>query len=107
MKDKIKELLQFLVAGWRGGVRGKIGVLCIIFASIMFVRLFWGDVSIQQFVINIWKLNGDQSQLVTEQKKLTHTQHQIKLLHEYSPDYIEELSQKYLNMGAPDIRILK
>ncbi len=107
MKEKIKELLQFLVAGWRGGLRGKIGVLCIIFASVMFVRLFWGDVSIQRFIINIWKLNTDQSQLVTEQKKLTQTQHQIKLLHEYSPDYIEELSQKYLNMGSPDLRILK
>jgi hypothetical protein len=107
MKEKIKELLQFMVAGWRGGLRGKIGVVCIIFASVMFIRLFWGEVSIQRFVMNIWKLNNDESQLVIEQHKLAQTQYQIKLLQEHSPDYVEELSQKYLNMGAPELHILK
>lgn len=107
MKDKIKALLQFMVNGWRGGLRGKIGVVCMIFASVMFIRLFWGEVSIQRFVINIWKLNSEQSRLVTEQKKLVQTQHQIQLLQEHSPDYVEELSQKYMNMGAPELRILK
>ncbi len=107
MKEKIKELLQFIVNGWRGGLRGKIGVVCMIFACVMFVRLFWGDVSIQNFVINFWRLDHEQTQLVNEQKKLAQTEHHIKLLQDYSPDYVEELSQKYMNMGAPELRILK
>lgn len=107
MKEKIKELLKFIVGGWRAGLRGKIGVICMIFACVMFARLFWGDVSIQNFVINIWRVDKEQTLLAKEQKKLDLTNHQIKLLQDHSPDYVEELSQKYLNMGAPDLRILK
>ncbi|MDR0967624.1 MAG: hypothetical protein LBL75_02200 [Rickettsiales bacterium] len=107
MKKKIKELLQFLVNGWRGGLRGKIGVICTLFAALMFVRLFWGDVSLQNFVINFWRLDNAQTALTAEQKKLELTQEHITLIENYSPDYISELSQKYLNIGAPDLRILK
>jgi cell division protein FtsB len=107
MKEKIKELLQFLVRGWRGGLRGKIGVICAIFACMMFIRLFWGQVSVQQFVINIWRLDKEQAQLVKEQENLALTNHHIELLQNHSEDYVEELSHKYLNIGAPELRILK
>jgi cell division protein FtsB len=107
MKEKIKELLQFLVRGWRGGLRGKIGVVCAVFACVMFVRLFMGQVSVQQFVMNIWRLGAEQEQLVAEQQKLVRIEHSINLLQTHSADYVEELSHKYLNMGAPELRILK
>ena len=107
MKEKIKNLLTFIVNGWRASLRGKIGVICIIFACVMFIRLFFGEVSIQHFIIHVWKLNTEQSRLITEQQKLEQTKHKIKLLHEHSPDYVEELSQKHMNMGAPELRILK
>jgi hypothetical protein len=107
MKEKIKELLRFLARGWRGGLRGKIGVVCALFACVMFARLFLGDVTVQRFAMNIWRLDREQTQLTAEQKKLALADHRIKLLQSHSPDYIEELSQKYLNMGAPELRILK
>jgi hypothetical protein len=107
MKEKFKQLLRFLANGWRSGLRGKIGVVCIIFACAMFIRLFCGEVNVQRFVINIWRLGHNQEQLAAKQKKLSLIEHNIKLVQEHSPDYIEELSQKYLNMGSPDLRIIK
>lgn len=107
MKQKIKELLQFLAHSWRGGLRGKIGVVCAIFSCVMFVRLFFGDVTVQKFVMNFWRLDKTQTQLAAEEKKLALVERHIQLLQNHSPDYVEELSQKYLNMGDPAIRILK
>ena len=107
MKQKIKELLQFMGRGWRGGLRGKIGVLAAIFAFAMFIRIFIGEVTPQQFVMNFWRLDKTQTQLTVEEKKLAAVEQHIKLLQSRSPDYVEELSQKYLNMGDPNIRILK
>ena len=107
MKQKIKELLRFLVSGWRGGLRGKVGVVCALFACAMFVRLFFGEVTVQRFVMNIWRLEREQTQLAAEQEKLSLVEHHISLLQDHSPDYVEELSQKYLNMGDPNLRILK
>ncbi len=107
MKEKIKNFFAFLGRAWSGGIRGKIGVLCAIFAAFMFVRIFWGDVSAQKFVMNIWRLDTEQQQLVTEQKKLETYQRHIYLIQHYSSDYVEELGLKYLNIGDPKIKILK
>lgn len=107
MLDKIKNLFGFLGRAWAGGIRGKIGVLAAIFAFFMFVRIFFGEVSAQKFVINIWRLNSEQQQLVSEQTKLQTLKHHIKLIQNYSPDYIEEIGLKYLNIGDPNAKVLK
>lgn len=77
------------------------------FAAFMFVRIFLGDVNIQRFVINIWRLNAEQQELATETAKLESLRRHIDLLQNYSADYVEELGLKYLNIGAPDFKILK
>lgn len=107
MKEKIKNFFGFISAAWAGGIRGKIGILFAVFAAFMFVRIFWGEVNVQTFVINIWRLNTEQQQLAMEQDKLQSLQRHIELLQGYSADYVEELGLKYLNIGDPKIKILK
>ncbi|MBN1324979.1 MAG: hypothetical protein JW974_02060 [Alphaproteobacteria bacterium] len=107
MWDKIKILFEFLGRAWAAGIRGKIGIFSAIFALFMFVRIFFGDVSVQKFVINIWRQNEEQQQLASEEKKLNTLKHHIELIQNYSPDYIEELGLKYLNIGDPSAKILK
>ena len=107
MKEKIKKFFTFIGHAWTGGIRGKIGIVAVVFAAIMFVRMFMGEENVQQFVMNIWRLDNEQTQLATEQEKLNRINRHIELLQGYSPDYVEELGLKYLNIGDPDIRILK
>jgi cell division protein FtsB len=107
MKDKIKNFFGFIGRAWSGGIRGKIGILCSLFAAFMFFRIFFGDVSAQRFVMNIWRLNAEQQQLAKEKARLKTLEKHITLIQNYSPDYIEELGLKYLNIGDPDVRILK
>lgn len=107
MKEKIKNFFGFIGRAWTGGRHGKIGLFLTLFSAIMFVRIFWGDVNIQRFVMNIWQLNAEQTQLATETAKLNTLNRHIELLQGYSADYVEELGLKYLNIGDPDIKILK
>ncbi|MBE6457517.1 MAG: hypothetical protein E7011_01775 [Alphaproteobacteria bacterium] len=107
MKTKIKKLFQFIGRAWSGGGYGKLGVILTLFACFTFTGLFWGDVSIQRFGMDILELHNVQSQLTTEQETLNELNRHIKLLQNGSPDYIEELGLKYLNIGTPDTKILK
>lgn len=107
MKGKIKNLLKFIARAWSGGGRGKLGIVLMLFASFMFIGLFWGDVNIQRFVSNIFHLNAQQEHLLNERATLDKLQQHIELLQNYSSDYVEELGLKYLNIGAPDAKILK
>jgi hypothetical protein len=107
MKEKIKNLFYFLGRAWSGGIRGKFGILLAAFASLMFIGLFWGNVSVQRVTMNIWHLNKATEQLEAETATLTEIQHHIQLLQNYSPDYIDELGLQYLNIGNPKVKILK
>ena len=107
MKGKIKNLFAFLSRAWSGGGRGKLGILLSLFAAFMFIGIFWGDVNIQRFTMNIWRLSQARDQLTSEQATLDELNRHIKLLQNYSPDYVEELGLKYLNIGDPSVKILK
>ena len=107
MKEKIKSLFAFLGRAWAGGIRGKVGVICAAFALFVLVRMFFGEVTVQAFIGNIWKLQSEQKQLASEQARSEEITRHIKLMQQNSPDYVEELAQKYLNLGDPKTRILK
>ncbi len=107
MKEKIKNLFRFLGRAWSGSIRGKFGVLLALFASFMFIGLFWGNVSVQRVTMNVWHLNKASEQLNAETATLNEIQQHIKLLQNYSPDYIDELGLQYLNIGNPQVKILK
>ena len=73
----------------------------------MFFHVLFGQVNVARFVANIWHLNAEQQELATEQSKLETMNRHIKLLENYSPDYVEELGLKYLNIGDPAFKVLK
>ena len=107
MYEKIKNFFRFLGTAWVGGIRGKISIFFAILATVMFVRIFWGEVNFQKFIVNIWRQNAEQQQLDAEQAKLDALKRHISLLQNYSPDYVEELGLKYLNIGDANAKILK
>ena len=107
MKEKIKNLFSFLGRAWSGGIRGKAGIALSLFAGFMFIGLFCGPVSVQRFGINVWRLNSAIEQLDTEKQELQKINQHILLLQHHSPDYIEELGLRYLNIGDPKVKILK
>lgn len=107
MMEKIKNFFAFIGRAWVGGRRGRMGILFLIIAIYFFVRMFMGSPNLQQFVINIWRLNSEQKQLVTEQETLNKLTHHIELIVQNSPDYIEELGLKRLNKGDPRTKILR
>ncbi|MCL2538019.1 MAG: hypothetical protein FWF34_02585 [Alphaproteobacteria bacterium] len=107
MKEKIKNLFEFVGRAWRGGTRGKIGLALAVFSIFVIARMFVGTVSVQALVMNGFKLKKEQQQLATEQAKLDDMNMHIRLVTEHSPDYIEELAAKRLNLGDPKVRILR
>ena len=107
MKEKIKNFFAFMGRAWSDGTSGKFGILLLIFAVFMFIRMFWGEVNVQRLIINIWRLNDEQEQLAAEQEELKAIRRHIELLQGYSADYVEELGLKYLNIGDPKTKILK
>ena len=107
MKEKIKNFFGFIGRAWTGGFRGKLGILFAIFAIFMFVRMFVGYTNVQHFVINIWHLNNENAEAKRQTAKLEELRLHIRLLRDYSPDYVEELGLQYLNIGDPKFKILK
>lgn len=107
MKEKIKNFFGFIGRAWTGGSHGKWGILFAIFALFMFIRMFIGYTNVQHFVMNIWYLNNERAELAQQTEKLNELRHHIQLLHDYSPDYVEELGLQYLNIGDPKYRILR
>ena len=107
MKEKIKNFFGFIGRAWSDGIYGKFGIVMLVFALFIFVRMFWGDVNVQKLIINVWRLHGEQEQLAAEQEKSQKIQRHIELLQGYSADYVEELGLKYLNIGDAKYKILK
>ncbi|MBR6837948.1 MAG: hypothetical protein IKM94_00035 [Alphaproteobacteria bacterium] len=107
MKEKIKNLFAFMGRAWNAGYHGKMGVIMVIVAFFWALGFFTGKNTIQGSIANIWRLNTAQEQLVIEQTKLEKLQRHIELTQKNSPDYIEELGLKRLNMGDAKTRILK
>ena len=107
MKEKIKNFFGFIGRAWTGGPRGKWGILLTLVAISMFVRMFVGYTNIQGFVMNAWRLNNERAELEQQTARLDELRKHIQLLHDYSPDYVEELGLQYLNIGDPRYKILK
>ena len=109
MKEKIKNFFEFVKSAWVAGPRGKFGIILMLLALFLFVRLFCGMQNIQSFIINAWHLNHERAELAVAQKQLQKTQHHIYLLTHpnSSSDYIEELGLKTLNLGDPEFKELK
>jgi len=107
MKEKIKNLFGFIGRAWTGGQRGKLGILFTVVSTMMFIRMFMGNMNIQQFVINAWNLNRERTELTERKMVRDKLEQHLQLLRNASPDYVEELGLQYLNIGDAKYRILK
>lgn len=109
MKEKIKNFFAFLKSAWNAGTRGKIGIVLMLLALFLFVRLFYGTRNVQSFIINAWHLSHERAELAIAQKQLQQIQHHVYLLkHPNSAsDYVEELGLQTLNLGDSDFKELK
>ncbi|MCL2737757.1 MAG: hypothetical protein FWE17_02760 [Alphaproteobacteria bacterium] len=107
MKEKIKDLLSFCGEAWRGRMRGKIGLLMVLFALFMMVRMFVGSTSVHGYIRGHINLSRERAQLAVEQERLSAVNTHIALVQSHSPDFIKELAQKRLNVGDPNLRILR
>lgn len=109
MKEKIKDFFAFIKSAWIAGPRGKIGIVLMLLALFLFVRLFCGSQTVQGFIVNAWHLQHERVELANAQKQLQKTQHHIYLLTHpnSSSDYIEELGLQTLNLGNPEFKELK
>ena len=109
MKEKIKNFFNFVGRAWTASSRGKIGVILMLLSMFFFIRLFCGTRSIQDFVINAWRLNHERTELTVEEQRLNTIQRHIYLLQHpnASSDYIEELGLRVLNVGNPEFKEFK
>ena len=109
MKGKIKNFFVFVKNAWIDGPRGKIGIVLVIGSLFFFAGLFYGEKNLQSFVMNAWHLHQEKKELVIAQQKLEKIQHHVYLLQHpnSSPDYVEELGLKILNLGDADYKELK
>ena len=107
MKEKIKNLFTFISTAWSSGIHGKAGVIMTFLAIFWSIGIFTGKTTLQGFIVNIWRLNAAQTQLQAEQAKLEQLEKHIQLVQKNSPDYIEELGLKRLNIGDSKTKILK
>ena len=107
MKNKIKVLFNYILSSCRDWY-GRFGLIFIIISIILLIRLlFFGNTNFIKYVSNIWKLKHLTNDLVLAEKNLEDISKHIELIEKRSPDYIEELSIKYLNMSEPKARILR
>ncbi len=107
MLTKIKNLFGVLSRTFISGFQGFFGVVFIIFATIMFSGLFWGDVSIQKYIYQEFVLIRKDAELEKHTEKLNELKLHNDLIMNASPDYLEEIGLKQLNKGTPDTKILK
>ncbi len=107
MLTKIKNLFSLLGRTFVSGFQGFFGVVFIIFACIMLIGLFTGDVNLQKFIYNEFVIVAREDELEKYTKKLDELKLHNDLIITGSPDYLEEIGLKQLNKGTPDTKILK
>ena len=107
MLNKIKELFRYLFIVCKDWY-GRFGLILIFISVVLFVRLlFLGNTNLVNYIGNIWKVKNLVSELSIAEENLNDLSKHIELIEKKSPDYIEELSIKYLNMSEPKARILR
>ena len=91
----------------RDGWRGAVGILAIPLVGYLILNAVLAEGGLIQLVKNT-KTETHMARVVAEKTaRLDEINLRIDLIKNYSPDYIEELIQRHLNMAAPGVRILR
>ena len=107
MREKIKSLARIFLRGSIGGWRGLVGLALTIFSVYLLTGLFSGTTNVQNYIRNKRELGQIDARIEAAQTALETRNRHIRLLAEGSPDFVSEMAAKHLNLGNPDVMILK
>ena len=107
MLEKIKSVIMFFIRGMTSGWRGLLGAAMLAFSIYLCAGLFTGTTNIQNYIRNRRELGEIDARIEMTRNKLKRTNNHIKLLSEGSPDFTSEMALKHLNLGDPNLMILK
>ncbi|MDR1071931.1 MAG: hypothetical protein LBL21_04800 [Rickettsiales bacterium] len=107
MWEKIKSMTGILIRGTLGGWRGALGALMAGLSVYFFVGLFTGVASVQNYFKNRVALGRADEKIAVLRKQLDAENLHIELLQKHSPDFISEMALRHLNLGDPQLMILK
>jgi cell division protein FtsB len=103
MWKKIKSLLRAVFASWQG----VLGAAMTLFALYLSAGFFTGTANIQSYFRNRAALDRADAKIAALQTRLDATNHHIDLIWRHSPDFVSEMALRHLNLGDPEIMILK
>ncbi|MDR2685366.1 MAG: hypothetical protein LBB23_01170 [Rickettsiales bacterium] len=107
MNRKIKELLEFLRLALLGGWQGFVGILLIPFAVYILYHIVFADGGVLNLIHKLRAEERVSSEIEDKRARLNDLNMRINLIKNHSPDYIEELMIKHLNMADPNVKVLK
>jgi hypothetical protein len=105
--SKIKSILGIFLRGMFGSWRGALGAALIALSIYLFIGFFTGTANIRNYIKNMAALRRADAIIEDKQKKLDETNLHIKLLQEYSPDFVSEMALRHLNIGDPELFMIK
>lgn len=107
MWKKVKQFTKFLIKGTFAGWSGFLGFVLFAIGIFLAFQLLFGENNLVRAMKNSYRINNQELALNNELSEIKTLEHHIELIQNHSKDYIEELSQKYLNSGASDNKIVK
>lgn len=107
MFGKIKSIAGVFARGCAGGWRGLAGAALLVFSAYLFVGFFTGVANIKNYIANRYELGTADARLYAAKNRLDRTSRHIRLLSEQSKDFVSEMALRHLNMGDPEMRIIK
>ncbi len=107
MKAKVKQFGNFIFDAVSSGWRGVIGLIVCSVSVYLLLQLFISQNNIIRYWQNSLKISAQSEKLADEESKITVLEKRIRLIQNHSPDYVEELAQRYLNTGNSKTKIIR
>ena len=107
MLEKIKSIFRVFFKGAIQSFPGFIGAAMVVLSVYFVIGLFTGTANIQNLVRNRIALSKADGKIAAAEEQLDRVNLHIKLLQEHSKDFISEMALKHLNLGDPNLLIIK
>jgi len=89
------------------GGKGLIGILLMVVSVYLLVGLFRGTTNLQSYVRNRQFLADADARIGALESELARTKLHINLIQSHSPDFISELASRQLNLGSPNVFLIR
>jgi len=107
MRDKIKSAIGIFFRGATSSVQGAFGAALTLLSFYLLFGLFSGDASIQNYISHQRALRTADAKTRHLADELETTERHIELIQRHSPDFISEMAAKHLNLGDPEVMMIK